>query len=123
MRFLADMGIAMRTVQWLRHAGHDAVHLREQGLKRLPDGQIIDKARTEERIVLTMDLEFGYLLAVSGGNLPSVILFRLSNEHPDAVNARLADVLAQCAAELLQGAIISVRDTDHRVRPLPIWPA
>ena len=29
MRFLADMGVAMRVVEWLRSQGHDAVHLRE----------------------------------------------------------------------------------------------
>jgi uncharacterized protein (DUF433 family) len=31
MRFLADMGISMRVVDWLRARGDDAVHLREEG--------------------------------------------------------------------------------------------
>jgi predicted nuclease of predicted toxin-antitoxin system len=29
MRFLADMGISLRTVSWLREQGHDVVHLRD----------------------------------------------------------------------------------------------
>jgi hypothetical protein len=37
MRFLADMGLARSTVTFLRVRGHDAVHLREQGLQRLDD--------------------------------------------------------------------------------------
>ena len=45
MRFLADMGISMRTVRWLKQAGHDAVHLSEQGLQRWPDAEILLKAR------------------------------------------------------------------------------
>ena len=37
MKFLADMGISQRTVEWLRNIGYDIIHLREQGLQRLPD--------------------------------------------------------------------------------------
>jgi len=35
MRFLGDMGVSRRVIEWLRAAGHDAVHLRDEGLKRL----------------------------------------------------------------------------------------
>jgi len=31
MRFLADMGVATRVVDWLRQNGHDAKHLRDEG--------------------------------------------------------------------------------------------
>ena len=64
MKFLADMGISLLTVAWLRNAGYDIVHLREQGLQKLPDDEIVIKARTEGRIVLTVDLDFAQLLAV-----------------------------------------------------------
>jgi predicted nuclease of predicted toxin-antitoxin system len=50
MRFLADMGVARRVIDWLRAEGHDAVHLREQGLQQMPDKEIFQKAATEERI-------------------------------------------------------------------------
>jgi predicted nuclease of predicted toxin-antitoxin system len=120
MRFLADMGISMRTVVWLRQQGHDAIHLREEGLQRLADEAILAKARTEERILLTMDLDFGYLLAVSEEHLPSVILFRLSDERSEVVNKRLADALAQCMSDLEAGAILSVSEAAIRARRLPI---
>jgi predicted nuclease of predicted toxin-antitoxin system len=35
MHFLTDMGISLRTVEWLREKGHDVVHLRDEGLQRL----------------------------------------------------------------------------------------
>jgi predicted nuclease of predicted toxin-antitoxin system len=44
MKFLADMGISPDTVVWLRSLSHDAVHLHEQGLDRLPDSEILIKA-------------------------------------------------------------------------------
>ena len=55
MKFLADMGISMATIAFLRNLGHDAVHLREQGLHRLGDPDILQKARQEGRILLAHD--------------------------------------------------------------------
>jgi len=54
---------------------------RDQQLMKLPDAEILQKARSENRIVLTFDLDFGDLLAASGENLPSVIIFRLRKPH------------------------------------------
>jgi predicted nuclease of predicted toxin-antitoxin system len=44
MKFLADMGISPVTVSWLRSLGHEATHLHEVGLDRLPDGCHIGKS-------------------------------------------------------------------------------
>jgi predicted nuclease of predicted toxin-antitoxin system len=85
MRFLADMGISFKTVAWLRVAGHDIVHLRDQGLQRLPDPEILAKAAREDRVVLTFDLDFGELLAAAGTTLPSAIIFRLRNQTAESV--------------------------------------
>ncbi|YAF95534.1 MAG: DUF5615 family PIN-like protein [Nodularia sp. CChRGM 3473] len=120
MKFLADMGISLRTVSWLRSNGYDVVHLRDQGLQKLPDNQILIKARIEDRILLTVDLDFAQLLAVSGDSLPSVILFRLGNQNYNAINKRLTEVLRECQEDLEIGAIISVSNETFRVRQLPI---
>jgi len=72
------MGVSIATVQALRAAAHDAVHLREEDLIRLPDPDpdIVAKAAQEQRVVLTFDLDFGDILAVAGAEAPSVIIFR-----------------------------------------------
>ena len=57
MRFLADMGVSMGVVTWLRGQGHDVRHLRDEGLHRLPNGAIFQKAVAEERVILTFDLD------------------------------------------------------------------
>jgi predicted nuclease of predicted toxin-antitoxin system len=120
MRFLADMGVSQQVVEWLRTNGHEAVHLRDEGLQRLPNGEIFQKAAREQRIVLTFDLDFGEILAASGGQIVSVILFRLRNTRASFVIQRLDDVLKQSSADLSQGAIVVVEDGRHRVRSLPI---
>ena len=120
MKFLADMGISPRTVDYLKTMGYDAIHLVEQRLEKLEDIDILEKAKQENRIVLTVDLDFGYLLAISGASLPSVILFRLGNETYEMINERLVEVLNKYQKYLETGAIISVRDDLDRVRKLPI---
>ncbi|CAN5280910.1 hypothetical protein BH10PLA2_BH10PLA2_19510 [soil metagenome] len=120
MRFLADMGVSQQVVEWLRANGHDAVHLRDEGLHRLPNGEIFHKAGIEQRIVLTFDLDFGEILAASAGQIVNVVLFRLRNTRSDFVIQRLAEVLNLSNSDLLQGAIVIVEDGRHRVRKLPI---
>lgn len=114
------MGISPETVRWLRQQGSDALHLHEQGFDRLSDSAILAKARAEQRILLTHDLDFGQLLAGSGATLPSVILFRLTDMRPESVNHQLEQILRQAQKDLMQGAIISVREGQIRVHPLPI---
>lgn len=120
MRFLADMGVSQKVVEWLRARNYDAVHLRDERLQRLPNGEIFQKAAREQRIVLTFDLDFGEILAGSGDDIVSVILFRLRNTRSDFVIQRLADVLTHSSAELSKGAIVIVEDGRYRVRTLPI---
>lgn len=122
MKFLADMGVSLTTVEALRASGHDAVHLRDQGLIRLPDPEIAAKAVAERRIVLTFDLDFGDILAAARSGAPSVVIFRLRNQTPAAVNPRLFQVIQDCAAELATGAIVIVEDDGFRIRRLPIRP-
>ena len=120
MRFLADMGISPETAAFLNGLGHDAVHLHEQGLNRLPDPDVLDKARREKRVVLAHDLDFGELMAASRARLPSVVIFRLRNMKPERVNHYLLRVVDRHHEALEKGAIVSVTEGQIRVRILPV---
>jgi predicted nuclease of predicted toxin-antitoxin system len=120
MRFLADAGISPRTVEFLRRNGHDAIHVRELGLQRASDREIVDRALADSRILLTFDLDFGEILALGVLNGPSTVIFRLSDERADAVNQRLDVVVSEQANTLASGALVLVEDTRYRVRRLPI---
>jgi predicted nuclease of predicted toxin-antitoxin system len=120
MQFLADMGISQRVVTWLREQGHDATHLRDEGLQTLENGAIFTKAFRESRIILTWDLDFREILALSKTGTVSAVVFRLINTRSDHVIERLARVLLESAQDLEEGAIISVEEGRHRVRLLPL---
>ncbi len=76
----------------------------------------------EHRIVLTHDLDFGRLLALSGDTQPSLITFRLSDMTPASVMRRLAEAIRLFPVELEHGAALSVTDSATRCHPLPINP-
>jgi predicted nuclease of predicted toxin-antitoxin system len=114
------MGLARSTTTYLHAQGHDALHLRDQGLQRLSDEEIVKKARSEGRVILTHDLDFGRIVALSGAQIPSVVTFRLSDMRPAEVNRYLDDVLAHFTTQLQRGALVSVREQGIRVRILPV---
>ena len=120
MRFLADMGVSMSTVRGLRRLGHEVVHLREEGLMRMEDPDIVRKARAEDRIIITFDLDFGEILALSRSASPSVVLLRVRNATPEAITPRLSQVIQQCEDELKEGVFVTVEDLGYRLRRLPI---
>jgi predicted nuclease of predicted toxin-antitoxin system len=58
MRFLADIGISSKTIDFLKQLGHDATHVRTLGLQRAPDAEIIQRAHVDRSVALTFDLDF-----------------------------------------------------------------
>jgi predicted nuclease of predicted toxin-antitoxin system len=116
------MGISPKTATFLIQSGHEASHLVSEGLERLPDPKILGKARREQAVLLTHDLDFADLLAASGDSLPSVIIFRLRAMRPQIVNRYLEMILKEYEAILRQGAILSVTDARIRARALPLEP-
>ena len=120
MRFLGDMGISPKSVEYLCSQGHDAIHLHRLGLDRLSDSEILQMAVEEDRIILTHDLDFGDLVAASRLQLPSVIIFHLRRMQPDRVNQYLGAVLNRYQQDLNEGVILSITEGQIRVRRLPV---
>lgn len=119
MRFLADMGVSIRVVEWLRNNGHDAKHLREEGLQRMPNGEIFTKAVRENRTIITFDLDFGEIVALAKGAKASVIIFRLHDTRASHVIRRLSTALKDAVNVLEKGAIVVIEESRHRVRDFP----
>jgi predicted nuclease of predicted toxin-antitoxin system len=120
MKFMLDMGISPKTAVFLRNLGYDAIHLHDLKSDRSTDPAVMQMARNEERILLTHDLDFGELIAASGANAPSVIIFRLRNMNPKNVNRFLNGIITEHRDALEKGAIVSVTEGQVRVRLLPL---
>ncbi len=77
IRLLADMNISPQTVAFLRQRGWDIIRIPEVLPATASDREILEFARQQERVIVTQDLDFSTLLALSGYNQPSLITLRL----------------------------------------------
>lgn len=76
MKFFVDMPLSPTLAQWLHREGHDAVHAVDLNMGRSPDSDVIERSLAEGRTVITADLDYPRLLAVTGATGPSLMLFR-----------------------------------------------
>lgn len=93
MKLLADLHISPRTVAFLRTLGHDVLRVLEIMPETSTDEQIVSRAKNEGRVVLTQDLDFTNIIALSGDAKPSLIMLRLSSSRIEYVNERLSRIL------------------------------
>jgi predicted nuclease of predicted toxin-antitoxin system len=121
MIFLVDNPVSPLVAEMLRKAGHDAVHVREYGLQAAADVVIFERASQENRIIISADTDFGFLVARSKKRKPSVIIFHHSFPHrPQQQGKLLLDNLTQLSTALEQGSLIIFESQRIRIRALPI---
>jgi predicted nuclease of predicted toxin-antitoxin system len=120
LRLLLDMNLAPRWVELHRHAGHEAVHWASVGDPGAADAELMRHVREHGFVVLTHDLDFGDILASTGGTAPSVVHIRGDDLAPERIGAQVLRALEQCSAALGQGALVSIDLYRHRLRMLPL---
>ncbi len=120
MKFLVDMPLSPLLAVWLRENGHDADHVSAVGLHKAKDHHIIEAARQQNRIIITADLDFPQLLAISRAADPGVILFRGGNYSDEQMLQLLRRVLENYPENKLEHAITVVDKVRIRHCPLPI---
>jgi predicted nuclease of predicted toxin-antitoxin system len=103
----------------LAQAGFEAVHWSEIGPENAPDRTLFDYAMRNGFVILTHDLDFGAMLAASGGGKPSVVQIRGLDLRPGVATRQVLTALNQTAAELEAGALVTVDTQRTRIRILP----
>jgi predicted nuclease of predicted toxin-antitoxin system len=104
VRFLLDNNLSQTLAAGLRDAGHDVVHVRDVNLGAADDETVLGFARDDDRILISADTDFGGILARSGRDRPSVILFRRDGDR------RPAEQLALLRANLPSSLMPSTRE-------------
>lgn len=116
MKFLIDRCAGRHLADWLREQGHDAVESREKGPDP-GDRVLLDWALAEQRVLVTMDKDFGQIVYVQ--NAPHCGLIRLP-DVPWAQRIALMRMLLEThAKDLADGAILTVRGDRIRVSRVP----
>lgn len=120
MKALLDMPVSRSLLSVLEAYGHEGIHACEIGLDRAPDREVLAIARRENRIVITADLDFPRILALSSAKGPGLILFRGGNYSDAEMRDLLDRVLAEVPPELLETSICVVDKKRIRHTRLPL---
>ena len=121
MKFLVDENLPRQLTALFHASGHDAAHVGDIGLSSAPDPQILEKAREEDRILISADTDFGTLLAESQAELPSIILIRRTSNRRAFHLASMIEANLSALTEDLESGCVVVFDADRvRVRRLPL---
>jgi predicted nuclease of predicted toxin-antitoxin system len=115
-----DMNMPVEWLSFLPGEGFTTVRWSAVGDPRAEDATIMEWARANQFIIITQDLDFGTLLALTHAQGPSVIQMRGDTILPPTAGALLVTALRQCAQELANGALLVVDENRTRVRVLPI---
>lgn len=115
MRLLADENFPRQVVEALRAAGEDVAWVRTDS-PGASDPEVLTRAVSEQRLLLTFDKDFGELAVRHG--LPAscgIVLFRVSLRNPTAAAVRIVATLRSRSD--WAGHFSVVDDTRIRMRP------
>ena len=120
MTLLLDQGLPRSTVFYLAEKGITSQHTGDCGLATAQDSTIIEHAREQKCVVVTLDSDFHTQLALSGAEKPSVIRIRMEGLRAESIARLIAEVRHACGKELEAGAMVSVTTSGIRIRHLPL---
>ena len=120
MKLLVDMNLSPRWIDLLTQAKFEAVHWSDVGRPQALDEEIMTYAAEHDYVVLTNDLDFSAILAVTHRQKPSVVQLRSENLSPDAIGQQTVAALRQLEDQIQEGALVGIEPTRTRVRLLPL---
>jgi len=120
MKILLDMNIPLKYVALFAAKGMKAVRWSDIGLPNATDQEIVEYASQYGFIVMTCDLDFGTILAITHRYKPSVVQIRGSIIYAEEAIDIIVAALLQRAEDLKKGALLSIDSKNVRLRLLPL---
>ena len=114
MKLLLDSCVWGGAKEALAAAGHDALWAGDWP-EDPGDEEILERARADGRVLVTLDKDFGELAVVKGK--PHAGILRLVNFSAERQAQVALQVIARHGSDLTSGAIITAEASRVRIRP------
>ena len=118
---LLDQGLPRSAASLLRDEGWDVLHTGDIGLSRYTDIQILEFARNNQRVIITLDSDFHTILALENASTPSVIRIRLEGLRGHDLALLIKMIWAKIEPQVKKGAMVTVTESGIRIRNIPLF--
>lgn len=119
MKFLIDNNLSPELSKSLIQSGFDSVHVKQLKKSSASDDELFQIAFEENRIIITADVDFGYIMSKWKHNLPSIILFRSFSYNPTIQFDNIIKVVKKFSKNLIDGSIIVIEPARIRIKQFP----
>ena len=116
MKFKLDENLPLELIADLRQAGHEAHTVPEEGLAGATDPTVVERARLEGRVLLTMDKGIANTRAYPPENSAGIILFRPRGSGRGVVLGFVRRHMPALLRTDLAGHLLVVSEAGIRIR-------
>jgi predicted nuclease of predicted toxin-antitoxin system len=116
VEFKIDENLPSEACRILQDAGHGAVSVLDQELGGHPDSDIAIVCKTEGRALITLDTDFGNILAYPPAGFPGIIVIRTKDQAKPTVLNFVHRIVAALQSHSLPGRLWIVENDRMRIR-------
>jgi predicted nuclease of predicted toxin-antitoxin system len=118
MRFVIDQDVDGTTIDLLKTLDHDVVLVKNIGMSRVSDCQLMKEAKLTHRLLVTRDKDYGALAFMQADALAGMVLLRGQPGDFDNVHKTLVRLLQENAENRLRQSFSIVESHRYRIREL-----
>lgn len=115
-KFLIDANLSIETKKFLENLGYNSKHVREAGLNKALDDDIVNFAIKEKRVIITLDLDFGEIYYFGTQKNLGIIVLKLKSQTIESVNNTLENFLRLEVLEREENKYVLIMVSEDRYR-------
>lgn len=116
MKFKVDENRPVDCVHMLREAGHDALSVMDQSLVGTPDSQLAEICSLEDRVLVSLDLDFADIRTYPPSESAGLVVFRLRSQDARSLTHVVGKLIRLLTHESPKGKLWIVEEDKVRVR-------
>ncbi|HEX6865098.1 MAG TPA: DUF5615 family PIN-like protein [Thermoanaerobaculia bacterium] len=111
-----DENLSRSHAELLREHGYDADRVHDQGLSGASDAAVWERVTSENRFLITLDLDFSDVRRFQPGTHPGILLIRGRSKSRSAVLEVLRRVIEEHPIDTIKGCLVVADEQFTRIR-------